>query len=116
MPQVLSGFATIAIVIAIGFFVGKANLLGKHAQFTLQMYVYFLATPALLLDKLYVTDPLDVLGPQLAVASGSSTAPFTSPRSAAWPAPTATPLTWGYPSPPTSSAIAQWSCRRFCSK
>ncbi|MBY0795718.1 AEC family transporter [Corynebacterium parakroppenstedtii] len=72
MPQVLSGFATIAIVIAIGFFVGKANLLGKHAQFTLQMYVYFLATPALLLDKLYVTDPLDVLGPQLAVASGSA--------------------------------------------
>ena len=72
MPQVLSGFATIAIVIAIGFFVGKGNLLGKHAQFTLQMYVYFLATPALLLDKLYTTDPLDVLGPQLAVASGSA--------------------------------------------
>ena len=36
------------------------------------MYVYFLATPALLLDKLYTTDPLDVLGPQLAVASGSA--------------------------------------------
>lgn len=72
MPQVLSGFATIAIVIAIGFFVGKANLLGRHSQFTLQMYVYFLATPALLLDKLYTTDPLDVLGPQLAVASGSA--------------------------------------------
>lgn len=74
MSQVLSGFATIAIVIAIGFFVGRANLLGKHAQFTLQMYVYFLATPALLLDKLYDTDPLDVLGPQLAVASGSALA------------------------------------------
>ena len=36
------------------------------------MYVYFLATPALVLDKLYTTDPLDVLGPQLAVASGSA--------------------------------------------
>ncbi|MEJ4112624.1 AEC family transporter [Corynebacterium kroppenstedtii] len=72
MPHVLSGFATIAIVITIGFGAGKAGLLGRHAQFTLQMFAYFLATPALLLDKLYTTDPLNVVGPQLIVASGSA--------------------------------------------
>lgn len=67
--QVMSGFAIVLIVIAIGWLVGYSGILGEHARYSLSMFVFFVATPALLFDKLRETSPTALLGPPLAIAA-----------------------------------------------
>ena len=43
MLNVLSGFAVVIFVIAIGFGVGRLRLLGPNAVYTLNMFVFWLS-------------------------------------------------------------------------
>ena len=52
MLDVLSGFAIVIIVMGLGFFVGRQRLLGPNAVYTLNMYVFWIALPMLLIDFL----------------------------------------------------------------
>ncbi|MGP4997328.1 AEC family transporter [Corynebacterium variabile] len=72
MLDVLSGFLVVVIVIALGFLVGRRDLLGPRAVYTLNMFVFWIATPALLISFLSQADLADVFGENLAVVVLSS--------------------------------------------
>ncbi|EMQ98806.1 AEC family transporter [Paeniglutamicibacter gangotriensis] len=74
MSGVLSGFAVIWTVIAVGYFVGRTGVLGEHARYVLNRLTFFVASPALLFTTLADSDPSAVLGPFLGVAAASSVA------------------------------------------
>ena len=61
MVGVLSGFAVIAVVVAVGWVCARTNVLGDGGQLVLNRMVFFVATPALLLDSLAQRDIGDVL-------------------------------------------------------
>lgn len=72
MLDVLSGFLIVVIIIALGYLVGRKKLLGPSAVYTLNMFVFYLATPALLINFLSTADLGDVFGENLAVVILSS--------------------------------------------
>ncbi|WP_130839517.1 AEC family transporter [Corynebacterium neomassiliense] len=72
MLDVLSGFLVVITVIAVGFVVGRQQLLGPNAVYALNMFVFWLATPALLVNFLATADLADVFGENLAVVVLSS--------------------------------------------
>lgn len=72
MLDVLGGFLVVVIVIALGFLVGRRDLLGPRAVYTLNMFVFWIATPALLINFLSQADLADVFGENLAVVVLSS--------------------------------------------
>ena len=72
MAGVLSGFAVVWSVIAVGFLVGKTGVLGENARYVLNRLTFFVASPALLFTTLADSDPAAVLGPYLGVAAISS--------------------------------------------
>jgi malonate transporter len=72
MLDVLSGFLIVVIIIALGYLVGRKKLLGPSAVYTLNMFVFYLATPALLINFLSSADLGDVFGENLAVVILSS--------------------------------------------
>lgn len=72
MAQVLAGFAVVATIIFVGYVLGHRGILGPEAQRTLNMLVFLVATPALLLDKLMTTDPRSVYGDSLLIAASSA--------------------------------------------
>ena len=61
MVGVLSGFAVIAVVVAVGWICARTNVLGEGGQLVLNRMVFFVATPALLLDSLAQRDIGEVL-------------------------------------------------------
>lgn len=61
MVGVLSGFAVIAVVVAVGWVCARTDVLGDGGQLVLNRMVFFVATPALLLDSLAQRDIGDVL-------------------------------------------------------
>lgn len=69
MLDVLSGFLVVVIVIGLGFAVGRRGLLGPTAVYTLNMFVFWIATPSLLINFLSRADLTDVFGANLAVVS-----------------------------------------------
>ena len=69
---VLSGFAVVWSVIAVGFLVGKTGVLGENARYVLNRLTFFVASPALLFTTLADSEPAAVLGPYLGVATTSS--------------------------------------------
>jgi malonate transporter len=72
MIDVLSGFLIVVIIIALGFAVGRLRLLGPSAVYTLNMFVFYLATPALLINFLASADLGDVFGENLVIVILSS--------------------------------------------
>ncbi|MGL3807036.1 AEC family transporter [Paeniglutamicibacter sp. R2-26] len=74
MVGVLSGFAVVWTVIAVGYLVGRTGVLGPDARYVLNRLTFFVASPALLFTTLADSDPVAVLGPYLGVAAISATA------------------------------------------
>ena len=119
MLDVLSGFLVVVIVIALGFLVGRRDLLGPRAVYTLNMFVFWIATPALLINFLSQADLADVFGENLAVVVLSSVLAglvgFLGFRHLAerniWPAPTATGQTSASPWSPMFSVTLRRPCR-----
>lgn len=67
MFNVLSGFAVVIFVIAIGFGVGRLRLLGPNAVYTLNMFVFWIALPCTLITFMSKTDIAQLFGPNLLV-------------------------------------------------
>ncbi|MEO4039038.1 AEC family transporter [Micrococcaceae bacterium Sec6.3] len=74
MQQVLSGFAVVWVIIAVGFLVGRTGVLGEDAHTVLSRTAFFVGNPALLFVTLSRADVAAVLGPQLWVAAISALA------------------------------------------
>ncbi len=74
MSGVLSGFAVVWTVIAVGYLVGRTGVLGDQARYVLNRLTFFVASPALLFTTLADSDPTAVLGPFLGIAAFSSLA------------------------------------------
>jgi malonate transporter len=72
MLNVLSGFAVVVVIIALGYAVGRRGLLGPNAVYPLNMFVFYLATPALLVNFLRDADLAAVFGENLAVVVAST--------------------------------------------
>lgn len=71
MGGVLEGFATIAIVIALGALLADRGIVDAHGQRSLSLASFYLASPALLVTVLADSDPSRVLsGPLVATAAG----------------------------------------------
>lgn len=67
MLNVLSGFMVVVTIVALGYLVGRRRLLGPNAVYALNMFVFYLATPALLINFLREADLATVFGENLAV-------------------------------------------------
>lgn len=72
MSGVLSGFTVIFIVVGIGYFLGRGNVLGEHAVQTLSRLVFFVCTPALLFTSLVTSDLAVIFSGTLVIAGGSA--------------------------------------------
>ena len=72
MLGVLSGFAVVWTVIAVGYVVGRTGVLGPHGRHVLNRLTFFVASPALLFTTISNSDPSAVLGPMLWVATLSA--------------------------------------------
>lgn len=72
MLNVLSGFMVVVTVIALGYAVGRRRLLGPNAVYALNMFVFYLATPALLINVLREEDLAVVFGENFVVIVVSS--------------------------------------------
>lgn len=72
MSGVLSGFAVIFVVIAIGYGLGRSRVLGEQGEFVLSRLVFYVATPALLFDSLAHADLSVIFSPTLAVAAATA--------------------------------------------
>lgn len=71
MGGVLEGFATIAVVIALGALLADRGIVDAHGQRSLSLASFYLASPALLVTVLADSDPSRVLsGPLVATAAG----------------------------------------------
>ncbi|WP_293952682.1 AEC family transporter [uncultured Corynebacterium sp.] len=72
MQQVLMGFAVVFIVIGVGMMLGRTGVLGTGAQRSMGLFVYYVATPALLFDKITDTDPAEIFSINFVVISVSA--------------------------------------------
>ncbi|MGH3876808.1 MAG: AEC family transporter, partial [Actinophytocola sp.] len=72
LSAVLAGFGALALVIAIGWLVGRAKVLGDDAPGVLSRLSYFVATPALLLHTLADADPGVLASTTLIAIAGSA--------------------------------------------
>lgn len=68
MTGALEGFAVIGALIAVGYVLAATGVLDAASQVVLSRLVYFVATPALLIDVLRSTDLGTVFGPWFVVA------------------------------------------------
>jgi malonate transporter len=72
MLGVVAGFSVIWSIIAVGYVVGRLGVLGPEGRMVLSRVVYYIATPALMLETLSRTDPQDVFSVSLATAGVSA--------------------------------------------
>lgn len=72
MSGVLSGFVVIFVVIGIGFLLGRRGTLGDQGQQVLTRLVFYVATPALLIDVVAHADLAVLFSSGLAVAAGTA--------------------------------------------
>lgn len=72
LMQILTGFGSVAVIITIGWLVGRAGVLGKSGGYALNMVVYWVAMPCMLLHTLATSDTGAALGAPFAVAAGSA--------------------------------------------
>ncbi len=69
MGGVLIGFAIIGSIIAVGYGIGRADILGQHARFVLSRIVFFVLSPCLLFTTLADADVQVLFSSQLAVSA-----------------------------------------------
>jgi predicted permease len=69
---VITGFAAIWAVTAVGWLVGRLDLLGARAERVLARLVFFVLTPALLFTTLSRSDPADLVTPALVAFAASA--------------------------------------------
>lgn len=74
MAGVLEGFGIIAVVILVGYVLGRSEVLGPDARRVLSRFVFFAASPCLLFTVLATADPRVLLSPLLVVSAGSAAA------------------------------------------
>jgi predicted permease len=72
MSGVLVGFAIIGVVIATGYGVGRAGLLGPHAQFVMSRLAFSVLMPCLLFHTIATADVATLFSPMLAVSALSA--------------------------------------------
>lgn len=72
MGAVLSGFAVVWMIIAVGYLLGKFRVLGPEARVVLSRVAFFVASPCLLFVTISGSSIREVLGPQFAVAALSA--------------------------------------------
>ena len=72
MAGVLEGFAVIGVVIAVGYLLGRFDLLGPGARVVLNRFVFFVAAPALMFTVIATADTSVLLSPILVVAAISA--------------------------------------------
>ena len=72
MTGVLAGFAVVACVVAVGWVVGRAGVLGPQGQVVLARLVFYVGTPALLLRTLSEADVHEVLSRALVVSASAA--------------------------------------------
>ncbi|KAB3523034.1 AEC family transporter [Corynebacterium sp. zg254] len=68
MPNVISGFAVVIVIIALGYCVGRKQLLGPNAVYTLNMFVYWIALPPMLIMFMMDADLELLFGSGLLIA------------------------------------------------
>ncbi|MFJ3384400.1 MULTISPECIES: AEC family transporter [unclassified Curtobacterium] len=68
MGGVLIGFAIIGAIIAAGYVVGRAGLLGPHAQFVMSRLAFFVLMPCLLFHTIATADIASLVSPMLWVS------------------------------------------------
>ena len=73
MTGVLEGFLVIGVVVAVGYLIGRAGLLGPDATRVLSRTAFFVATPALLFTTLARADIGAVFSSALLVTAVTST-------------------------------------------
>ncbi|MFD5869288.1 AEC family transporter [Corynebacterium sp. NPDC060344] len=74
LMQILAGFGSVALIIALGWLVGRGGVLGKNGGHALNMVVYWVAMPCMLLHTLSTSDTGAALGQAFVVAAGSALA------------------------------------------
>ncbi|MEU9736227.1 AEC family transporter [Streptomyces sp. NPDC048002] len=74
MQGVLTGFAVIAVVIAVGYGIGRLGLLGEHGREVLTKLAFHVASPALLFTTLAGTDLSVIFSSRLLVTALSTAA------------------------------------------
>ena len=72
MLGVLEGFSVVWLIILVGWFVGRKNVLGENAPIVLSRLSFFVASPALLLETLSKAELRSVLAEPLLVAAVSA--------------------------------------------
>lgn len=72
MSGVVAGFSVIFIIIAVGYILGRRDVLGPTGEQVLSRLVFFVATPALLFDSLAHADLSVIFSSTLVVAGGSA--------------------------------------------
>lgn len=72
MEGVLQGFAVIAVVIGVGYLLGRFDVLGPGARIVLNRFVFFAAAPCLLFTVIATADTSVLVSPLLAVAAISA--------------------------------------------
>jgi malonate transporter and related proteins len=72
MAAVLSGFAVVWLIIAVGYLLGRSQVLGPEARVVLSRVAFFVASPCLLFITISDSPIREVLGPQFAVAAISA--------------------------------------------
>lgn len=72
MSAVLSGFAVVWMIIAVGYVLGRFKVLGSDARFVLSRVAFFVASPCLLFVTISNSSIREVLGPQFAIAAMSA--------------------------------------------
>lgn len=73
MLAVIEGFSVVWLVILVGWFVGRRNVLGDNAQMVLSRLSFFVASPALLVETLSRAELRSVFAEPLLVAAVSAT-------------------------------------------
>ncbi|MFB9376669.1 AEC family transporter [Kineococcus gynurae] len=67
MSGVLTGFAVVGLIVAVGYVLGRSGVLGAGAQPMLSRLVFFVGTPALMLHTIAAADVGVLLSDQLVV-------------------------------------------------
>ncbi|SDQ12538.1 AEC family transporter [Quadrisphaera sp. DSM 44207] len=72
MSGVLTGFAVVIAVVAVGWLLGRTGVLGPHGQVVLARLVFYVGTPALLVRTLSTADAGAVLAAPLLVTAAAA--------------------------------------------
>lgn len=72
LAEILTGFGSVAVIILIGWLIGRSGVVGKNASQTLNMVVFWVAMPCMLAHTLATADTSTVFGAPFAVAAASA--------------------------------------------